>query len=46
MSKQRPECPLYNHNNCKYLDDPKVCAIVRDDKSCLKKKIQNKKIVH
>jgi hypothetical protein len=37
MSKQYPECPLYNHNTCKVLDDPKVCAIVRKDKTCLKK---------
>ena len=37
MSKQQPECPLYNHNNCKDLHIPKVCAIVRKDKTCLKK---------
>ena len=37
MSKNRPECPLYNHLNCKEHINPKVCAIVRDDKQCLKK---------
>ena len=37
MSEKYPECPLYKHNNCKYLDDPNVCAIVREDKTCLKK---------
>lgn len=37
MSKTYPECPLYNHNNCKELHNRKVCAIVREDKICLKK---------
>jgi len=37
MSKKYPECPLYNHSNCKELDNPGVCAIVREDKKCLKK---------
>ena len=37
MSKQYPECPLYNHNNCKEIHNRKVCAIVRKDKKCLKK---------
>jgi hypothetical protein len=37
MSKQYPECPLYNHNNCKELHNPKLCALVRKDKKCLKK---------
>jgi len=37
MSKKYPECPLYNHLNCKELDNPGVCAIVREDKRCLKK---------
>jgi hypothetical protein len=36
MSKQYPECPLYNHANCKEIDIQKVCAIVREDKACLK----------
>jgi hypothetical protein len=37
MSKIYPECPLYNHDNCKDLHNPKLCAIVRKDKKCLKK---------
>jgi hypothetical protein len=37
MSKQFPECPLYNHNNCRELHHPNFCAIVRKDKACLKK---------
>ena len=37
MSKKYPECPLYNHSNCKELDIPAICAIVREDKRCLKK---------
>jgi hypothetical protein len=37
MSKHHPECPLYNHNNCRELDNPKLCAIVRKDKVCLRK---------
>jgi hypothetical protein len=45
MSKKYPECPLYNHDNCKELYNPKLCAIVRKDKKCLKKqqKSKNKK---
>ncbi len=42
MSKAHPECPLYNHNACKSLHLPKLCAIVREDKTCLKPP-QNKK---
>ena len=37
MSEQYPECPLSNHINCREIDNPKVCAIVRKDKKCLKK---------
>ena len=37
MSKKYSECPLYNHNTCKDIDNPKLCAIVRKDKVCLKK---------
>jgi hypothetical protein len=37
MSKRYPECPVYNHNNCKEIHNRKVCAIVRKDKKCLKK---------
>ena len=32
-----PEYPLYNHNNCKDLNNPNLCAIVRKDKKCIKK---------
>ncbi|MBN2417847.1 MAG: hypothetical protein JXL81_00540 [Deltaproteobacteria bacterium] len=38
MSQKYPECPLYNHSNCKDYEHPKLCAIVRKDKVCLKKK--------
>ncbi|MFH1156526.1 MAG: hypothetical protein V1793_22200 [Pseudomonadota bacterium] len=38
MSKQYPECPLYNHATCKELHNPKLCSIVRDDKTCFKKR--------
>jgi len=27
MSKKHPECPLYNHNNCKQVYSSKICAI-------------------
>ena len=37
MSKHHPECPMYNHDTCKELYSQKVCAIVRKDKTCLKK---------
>jgi len=43
MSKQYPECPLYNHANCKEIDNRKICAIVREDKNCLKKLHKNSK---
>ncbi len=36
MFKQFPECPLFNHNNCRELDNLKLCAIVREDKACLR----------
>jgi hypothetical protein len=38
MSAQTPECPLYNPLNCKEYYNPKLCAFVRKDKRCLKKK--------
>jgi hypothetical protein len=38
MSEKHPECPLYNPLNCKEYYNPKLCAFVRRDKSCLKKK--------
>lgn len=40
MSKTYPECPLYNHLNCKNIDNSKVCAIVREDKVCVKKRTE------
>jgi hypothetical protein len=43
MSKQYPECPLYNHNNCKQFHNPKVCAIVKNDNECLRKRYKNSK---
>ena len=43
MSKQYPECPLTNHNPCNQMNNPKLCAIVREDKKCLKKRLKRKK---
>jgi hypothetical protein len=48
MSKMYPECPLYHHMNCKEIDNPKLCALVRKDKKCLKeihKNVTRKKLV-
>jgi hypothetical protein len=48
MSKMYPECPLTNHNNCRDIDNPKLCALVRKDKKCLKeihKNVNRKKPV-
>jgi len=42
MSKQYPECPLYNHVTCKDLHNPRVCAIIREDKTCSKKRQKNR----
>lgn len=36
MSKDHPECPLYTDKACKEAYLPKVCAIVREDKKCLR----------
>ncbi len=38
MSEKHPECPLYNPSNCKEYYNPKLCAFVRREKTCLKKK--------
>ena len=38
MSEKNPECPLYNPLNCKEYYNPKLCAFVRKDKECLKKR--------
>jgi hypothetical protein len=43
MSKQYPECPLYNHNNWKHLHNPKVCAIIRNDNICLREHPKSRK---
>ncbi len=43
MSKQYPECPLYNHMNCKDRDNKKVCALVRKDRVCLREHQKRKK---
>ena len=43
MSKQHPECPLYNHATCKELHNHKLCAIIREDKTCFKKQQKPKK---
>lgn len=43
MSKQYPECPLYNHATCRELHNQKLCAIIRDDKNCFKKQQKPKK---
>ena len=44
MSKKYPECPHYDHNNCKHLYSPKVCAFSRDDNHCLREKPTKKKV--
>ncbi len=33
---------MYNHTHCKDYDNPKVCAIVREDKVCVKKRSKAK----
>ena len=38
MSKKHPECPLTKPQNCKDYNHPMLCAFVREDKVCLKKK--------
>jgi hypothetical protein len=37
MSKKYPECPLVNHSHCRELLNPKLCALVREDKTCLRR---------
>ena len=39
MSEQYPECPLYSHDKCNKMNMPSVCALVREDKKCLKPQI-------
>jgi hypothetical protein len=43
MSKKYPECPLYNHNNCKQLHNPEICAIIRIDNRCLRDRPKSRK---
>ena len=43
MSKHFPECPLYNHNNCRELHNSKICAVVRKDKVCFRKLQKSRK---
>ena len=43
MSKKYPECPLSNHNSCKELYNPKLCALVKENKECIKKLHKNAK---
>ena len=43
MSEKHPECPLYNPLNCKEYYHPILCAFVKEDKICLKKKKPKKK---
>ena len=38
MSKKYPECPLTYTDACKDWENPKICAIVRKDKVCFRKK--------
>jgi hypothetical protein len=38
MSEKHPECPLYNPLNCKEYYNQNLCAFVRNDRVCLKKK--------
>jgi len=38
MSKKHPECPLTNPLNCKDYNNPKICAFMRKDKICQKRK--------
>ncbi len=42
MSKKYPECPLAKHINCRDFHNPKLCAIVNEDKNCLKKQQKQK----
>jgi hypothetical protein len=46
MSEKHPECPLFNHKNCRELHNPKLCAMVKEDKVCLRKKYNKKSKFH
>jgi hypothetical protein len=45
MSDKHPECPLYNPLNCKEYFNPKLCAFVRKERDCLKKKKPKVKLI-
>lgn len=38
MSEKNEGCPLYNPMNCREYYNPKICAFVKEDHVCLKKK--------
>ncbi len=38
MSARQPDCPLHNPYNCKEYNNPRLCALVRADKTCRKKR--------
>lgn len=42
MSKRYPECPKFDHDKCKDVMLPKVCAIVREDQRCLREQPKKK----
>jgi hypothetical protein len=42
MPKKHPDCPMYSPDTCKEVENPKLCALVRKDKICLKKKSRSK----
>lgn len=37
MSKNYPECPVVVPRNCPEFRNGRVCALIRDDKKCLRK---------
>ena len=38
MSKQNPECPVVIPKNCPDFRNGRVCALVRSDKKCFRKR--------
>ncbi len=44
MSDKHPECPLYNPLNCKEYYNLRLCALVRKDRKCLKKRKPGSKL--
>jgi len=38
MAKKHPDCPLQNPLNCKEYFSPSICALVRDDRDCQRRK--------